>query len=143
MCGLRVHVVGDRVGRVEPDPDDVWSRGYVCPKGAVLGQLHHDPDRLRVPMIREGATWREATWPEAFARAEDLLAGVIARHGKEAVTSYIGNPTVHNFSISRYVGLFIGMSGLPTVYSAGTVDQWPKKSGNAVLNGIPVTIVPV
>lgn len=135
MCGLRVHVTGDRVGRVEPDPDDVWSRGYVCPKGATLGHLHHDPDRLRVPMIREGTTWREATWPEAFARAEQLLAGVIARHGKEAVTAYIGNPTVHNFSISRYVGLFIGMSGLPTVYSAGTVDQWPKNVTAALMYG--------
>ncbi len=135
MCGLRVHVEGDRAGRVEPDPDDVWSRGYVCPKGAVLGQLHHDPDRLRVPMIRDGTTWREATWPAAFARAEELLAGVIARHGKEAVTAYIGNPTVHNFSISRYVGLFVGMSGLPTVYSAGTVDQWPKNLTAALMYG--------
>lgn len=135
MCGLRVHVTGDQVGRVEPDPDDVWSRGYVCPKGATLGHLHHDPDRLRVPMIREGTTWREATWAEAFARAEELLAGVIARHGKEAVTAYIGNPTVHNFSISRYVGLFIGMSGLPTVYSAGTVDQWPKNLTAALMYG--------
>lgn len=35
-------------------------------------------------------------WPEAFARAEELL-GVIARHGKEAVTADIGSPTVHNF----------------------------------------------
>jgi anaerobic selenocysteine-containing dehydrogenase len=135
MCGLRVHLTGERVGRVEPDPDDVWSRGYVCPKGATLGHLHHDPDRLRVPMIREGTTWREASWHEAFARAEELLAGVIARHGKEAVTSYIGNPTVHNFSISRYVGLFIGMSGLPTVYSAGTVDQWPKNLTAALMYG--------
>lgn len=135
MCGLRVHVAGDRVTRVEPDPDDVWSRGYVCPKGATLGHLHHDPDRLRVPMIREGTTWREATWPEAFARAEELLTGVIARHGKEAVTAYIGNPTVHNFSIGRYVGLFIGMSGLPTVYSAGTVDQWPKNLTAALMYG--------
>ncbi len=135
MCGLRVHVDGDRVGRVEPDPDDVWSRGYVCPKGAVLGQLHHDPDRLRVPMIRDGTTWREATWDEAFARCEELLAGVIARHGKEAVTAYIGNPTVHNFSISRYVGLFVGMAGLPTIYSAGTVDQWPKNLTAALMFG--------
>src|SRR5262245_18325604 len=105
MCGLRVHVTGEQVGRIEPDPDDVWSLATGWPKGALRAQLPPDPDRLRVPMIREGSTWREATWPEAFARAEELLGGVIARHSKEAVTAYIGNPTVHNFSISRYVGL--------------------------------------
>jgi anaerobic selenocysteine-containing dehydrogenase len=135
MCGLRVHVDGHQVRRVEGDPEDVWSRGYLCPKGAVLGQLHSDPDRLRVPMIRDGGTWREASWEAAFARCEDLLSAVLQRHGKSAVTAYIGNPTVHNLSISRYVGLFVGMAGLPTLYSAGTVDQWPKNLTAALMFG--------
>ena len=34
MCGLRIDVDGDRVTRVRPDDDGVWSRDYVCPKGA-------------------------------------------------------------------------------------------------------------
>src|SRR6185369_16579401 len=105
------------------------------PKGAVLGQLHDDPDRVRVPMIREGTTWREATWEAAFARAEELIAGVLARHGKPAITAYIGNPTVHNLSISRYIGLFVGMADLQTLYSAGTVDQWPKNLTAALMFG--------
>lgn len=135
MCGLRVQTEGEKVVSVRPDPDDVWSRGYVCPKGATLGQLHHDPDRLHRPLIREGDRWREVGWDEAFARCEALLHGVIDRHGRAAVTSYIGNPTVHNFSLSRYVGLFIGMSALPTLYSAGTVDQWPKNLTSALMYG--------
>jgi anaerobic selenocysteine-containing dehydrogenase len=82
MCGLEGHVDGDRVVAVRPDDADVWSRGYVCPKGAMLGELHHDPDRLRAPLVREGTTWREVGWPEAFARCEALLRPVLARHGK-------------------------------------------------------------
>ena len=34
-------------------------------------------------------------------------------HGNEAITGYIGNPTAHNFSLGRYVGLFIGLAGVP------------------------------
>jgi anaerobic selenocysteine-containing dehydrogenase len=135
MCGLEVDVDGDRVVAIRPDRDDVWSRGFVCPKGATLGALHHDPDRIRVPMLREGSRWREVGWQEAFARCEELLAGVLARHGKQAVTCYIGNPTAHSLHLSRYVGLFIGMAQLPTLYSAGTVDQWPKNVACMLMYG--------
>jgi anaerobic selenocysteine-containing dehydrogenase len=135
MCGLEVHVEGARVTAVRPDHADVWSKGYVCPKGAMLGALHHDPDRIRQPMLREGSTWREVGWDEAFARCEELLSGVIARHGKQAVTAYIGNPTAHSIHLSRYVGLFIGLAQLPTLYSAGTVDQWPKNLGAMLMYG--------
>ena len=126
MCGLEVHVRDQQVELIRADRDDVWSKGYLCPKGTTLGHLHHDPDRLRVPHIREGDRWREATWDEAFARCEELLHGVRDRHGVEAMTYYIGNPVAHNFSLGRYVGLFTSLSGVRMGYSAGTVDQWPK-----------------
>ena len=135
MCGLEIHVEGEQVTAIRPDEDDVWSRGFVCPKGAMLGALHHDPDRVRAPMIREGTTWRTVGWDEAFARCEELIAGVLARHGKQALTAYIGNPTAHSIHLSRYVGLFIGMAQLPTLYSAGTVDQWPKNVACMLMYG--------
>jgi len=135
MCGLRVHVEGERVTKIRANDDDVWSRGYICPKGTTLGELHHDPDRLRAPLVRDGAGWRELSWPEAFREVARRLRPVIERHGREAVTAYIGNPTAHNFSLSRYVPAFVAMSGLPVVYSAGTVDQWPKNLTGALMFG--------
>ena len=135
MCGLEVYVEDDQVALIRPDRDNVWSKGFICPKGTTLGHLHHDPDRLRQPMVRDGETWREVTWDEAFARCEELLGAVIAEHGKGAVTGYIGNPTAHNFSLGRYVGLFMGLAQLPTLYSAGTVDQWPKNLSSMLLYG--------
>jgi anaerobic selenocysteine-containing dehydrogenase len=135
MCGLEVHVEGDEVKLVRGDRDDVWSKGYLCPKGSTLGHLHHDPDRLREPMVREGDTWREVTWEEAFDRCTELLRPVVERHGIEAVTAYVGNPLAHNMSLSRYIGILIGMSGIPMIYSAGTVDQWPKNVSSHLMYG--------
>lgn len=60
MCGLEISVEDGRVAGIRPDRDDVWSRGYICPKGAALGDLHDDPDRLRTPLVRDGERWREA-----------------------------------------------------------------------------------
>ena len=54
MCGLELQVTDGRVGTIRADKDDVWSKGYLCPKGTTIGHLHHDPDRLRAPMVREG-----------------------------------------------------------------------------------------
>ncbi len=146
MCGLEVHVEGEQVVLIRPDREDVWSKGHICPKGTTLGHLHHDPDRLRTPMIREGDTWREATWDEALARCSDLLGPVVAEHGIEAVTAYVGNPLAHAFSLGRYVGILIGMSGIPMIYSAGTVDQWPKNVSSHLMYGgmwrIPVPDIP-
>jgi anaerobic selenocysteine-containing dehydrogenase len=135
MCGLEVHVEDEEVKLIRPDRDDVWSKGFICPKGTTLGHLHHDPDRLRAPLVKEGGTFREATWDEAFARCAELLGGVVDRHGKSAVSAYIGNPTAHNFSLSRYVGLFVGLADLPVIYSAGTVDQWPKNVSCMLMYG--------
>ncbi len=126
MCGLEIETDGLQVTRVRGDRADVWSKGFLCPKGASIGQLHHDPDRIRVPMVREGDEWREVTWDEAFARCEELLRPVVAEHGIGAVTAYLGNPNVHSYSLSRYSGAAPGFGGIPVLWSAGTVDQWPK-----------------
>ncbi|MEZ5144246.1 MAG: molybdopterin-dependent oxidoreductase [Acidimicrobiales bacterium] len=135
MCGLEIEVTDDRVTRIRADRDDVWSRGHLCPKGTTLGHLHHDPDRLRSPVVREGDEWREVSWDEAFARCAELLHPVLAEHGPEAITAYLGNPLAHAFDLGRYVGVLIGMSGIPMVYSAGTVDQWPKNLSSYLLYG--------
>ena len=93
-CGLEVGLgAGDEVVRIRGDRDDVWSAGYLCPKGPALKPLHEDPDRLRAPVVRRGGRFVEVGWDEAFAEARRLLGGVVATHGREALGVYLGNPT--------------------------------------------------
>jgi anaerobic selenocysteine-containing dehydrogenase len=135
MCGLRVEVEGGEVQRIRANDDDVWSRGYICPKGTALGELHDDPDRLRAPLVRDGGTWRDASWEEAYAEVWRRLQPVLERDGLSAVTAFVGNPVAHNFSLSRYIGAFVAMSGIDPLYSPGTIDQWPKNLVCALLYG--------
>ena len=139
MCGLEVTVEDDRVIRVRPDQEDVWSRGYICPKGTALGELHHDPDRLRRPVVRRGGKLVEVGWDEAFAAAHEKIRSVIdgpgPGAGMEALAVYIGNPVAHNLPLGKYVGPFMAMSAITNVYSAGTVDQWPKNVASALMYG--------
>ena len=52
-----------------------------------------------------------------------------------AVIAYVGNPLAHGLSLSRYAGVLIGLSGIPMIYSPGTVDQWPKNVGAHLMYG--------
>ncbi|MDT5340292.1 MAG: hypothetical protein QOD90_5797 [Mycobacterium sp.] len=135
MCGLEIEVADGRVSKIRPNREDTWSRGHICPKGASLGALHEDPDRIRTPMIKVDGQWQEVSWDQAFRRCTELLAPVIEKYGIGAVTAYTGNPLAHSFSLARYAGILLGMSGMPITYSPGTVDQWPKNLSSHLMYG--------
>ncbi|MFN0144224.1 MAG: molybdopterin-dependent oxidoreductase [Mycobacterium sp.] len=135
MCGLEIEVADGRIAGIRGNTDDTWSRGHLCPKGASLGAIHEDPDRIRNPMIKVDGQWQEVSWDTAFRRCTELLAPVIAEHGIGALTCYVGNPLAHSFSLGRYTGVLLGMSGIPVSYSPGTVDQWPKNLSSHLMFG--------
>jgi anaerobic selenocysteine-containing dehydrogenase len=126
-CGLELTLDGDRIARVRGDADDVLSRGYLCPKGASIAELHHDPDRLRTPLVRGPRGLQPASWDEAFAEIEKRVRSVIEKYGRGSIALYIGNPTAHNVSIYYYFAALFAATGSHQLYSAGTVDQQPKQ----------------
>jgi anaerobic selenocysteine-containing dehydrogenase len=139
-CGLTVTLDGDRVSGVRGDAADVFSRGFICPKGASLGALHHDPDRLRQPMIKRDGEWVAVGWDEAFAFIDEKLMPIIAEHGRDAVAVYAGNPSVHNISTALYGPVFYKALGTKNFYTAGTVDQVPKHFSSGYLFGHALSI---
>jgi anaerobic selenocysteine-containing dehydrogenase len=141
-CGLTIEVEGGRVKRIRGDADDVFSRGYVCPKGATLKDLHEDPDWLKAPLVGRGESPREVGYDEAFAEVERRLRPIIEEHGRNAVAVYLGNPNVHNIAGSIYVRPLIKALGTKNVFSASTVDQMPRHASSGLLYGGP-GVIPV
>ena len=137
-CGLALDVVGDRVVRVRGDRDDVHSRGYICPKGTALGALHHDPDRLRGPRVKEGHGWREVSWDEAFERVGEGLAPFLAPdRDRDAVGLYLGNPNTHTLSGNLFLRPLIKALGTKNLFTAATVDQMPREVACGLIYGSP------
>ena len=136
-CGLEIEVKDDgSVGRIRGDRDDVFSHGFICPKGSTLKQLHEDPDRLRTPLVRgEDGELHPATWDEAFAEVERRLLPIMEQHGRDAVGVYLGNPNVHNMSGTLYPRFFLRALGTRNIYSASTVDQRPKEVSGGLMFG--------
>jgi anaerobic selenocysteine-containing dehydrogenase len=139
-CGLQVTIDGERVTGVRGDAADVFSHGFICPKGASIGALHHDPDRLRAPLVKRGGEFVEVSWDEAFAEIDRRLPPLMAEHGRDAVAIYAGNPSVHNVSTALYGAPFYRAVGTKNFYTAGTVDQVPKQFAAGYVFGHPLTV---
>jgi anaerobic selenocysteine-containing dehydrogenase len=138
-CGLTLEVADERVVKIRGDNDDVFSRGFICPKAHGLMQLREDPDRLRTPMVRVDGELREASWEEAFARADELLTPILAED-RNAVAAYVGNPNAHNLSSLVYLQVMLRALGSRNIYSASSVDQMPKHFSGGHMFGTFISI---
>ena len=147
-CGLEITVEiskkgghdEQRVTRIRGDMDDVFSHGYICPKGSTLKQLHEDPDRLRRPLVKRNGVHVEVTWPEAWDEVAGRLGDIIERHGREAVAAYLGNPGAHNIGALLYNRTMLQGLGTRRRFSASTVDQMPKQVACGYMFGTGATI---
>lgn len=137
-CGLTLTISDGRVTGARGDRDDVFSAGFICPKGASFGELDNDPDRLTHPLVRRDGVLTEATWDEAYAVITERLGTVIAEHGGGSVGVYLGNPNAHTVAGSLYAPLIIKGLGTRQVFSASTLDQMPKHVALGLMFGSPV-----
>jgi anaerobic selenocysteine-containing dehydrogenase len=140
-CGLELTLSDDGVERIRGDADDVFSHGFICPKGASLKELHDDPDRLRTPLVRDAAgELRPASWDEAFGEIDRRLGAIWDEHGRQALGIYLGNPSAHNLSVLTYGRVLVKALQTRNIFSASTVDQYPKQMASALLFGSGATV---
>jgi anaerobic selenocysteine-containing dehydrogenase len=136
------------VRRIRGDRDDVFSHGFICPKGSTLKQLHDDPDRLIRPVRRTGVDadgsprFEEIGWAEAFRIVARSLETIREQHGRDAVAVYLGNPMAHVLAGATHGRQFVRSLGSRNRYSASTVDQLPRQVASSWLYGSARVPVP-
>lgn len=139
-CGLALTIEGTTVTGARGDRDDVFSRGFICPKGAAFGGLDADPDRLRTPLVRRDGRLREATWEEAFAVIAAAVPALVSAYGPQSVGVVLGNPNVHTMAGQLYPPLLLKALGTRNLFTASTLDQMPKHVSSGLLFGDPFAI---
>ncbi|MFG5407618.1 molybdopterin-dependent oxidoreductase [Piscinibacter sakaiensis] len=134
-CGLSLTLEGERVVAVRGQSDDVFSAGYLCPKGVALKDLHEDPDRLRTPLVRRDGVLAPATWDEAWAEIARRLPPLQAAHGRDAVAVVAGNPVSHKMGLLLVLPALLKALGTRNFFSASTLDQMPRQLVNGWMYG--------
>jgi anaerobic selenocysteine-containing dehydrogenase len=135
MCGLRIHVEGNAVGRIEADPDDPISHGAICPKAIALREIQEDPDRVRRPLRRRGRDFEEIGWDEALEETAERLAAIQRTGGDDALATYLGNPGAHNLGVILALAPLGRVLSTRNKYSASSLDQNPKHASSLLLFG--------
>ena len=140
-CGLEITLDGEEITGIRGDAQDVFSAGFLCPKAYGLKGLHEDPDRVRTPMRRTPAgDFEPVGWEEAFTEIDRRLGAILARDGRQSVAAYFGNPSAHNLSALLYGRALLRALGTRNIYSAATVDQFPKQMASALMFGTSLSV---
>ena len=92
-CAMLVHVDGGgRAERVEGDPRQPVTAGFLCGKVSNYLDRVYSPDRLTHPLVRTGpkgaAQFRRASWDDALDAVAAGLHRAIDEHGAESILPY-------------------------------------------------------
>lgn len=128
LCGLSVEVKDGRIAKIGPDREHPVSQGHMCVKGARMIDVVHDPDRLLHPLRRTGGPgeFERVSWDEALDDIATRLSAIVAEHGGEAVTAYLGNPASFATMHPAYMNGFLKALGADKKFNSMHTDTGAK-----------------
>ena len=84
-CGLYLQVLDGEIVGVLPDKMHPIAQGRLCIKGWNVASFVNHPERLKAPLIREGDSFREASWDEALTLVAEKLAAIRDESGPDSI----------------------------------------------------------
>jgi formate dehydrogenase major subunit len=83
-CSFDIWTKDRHILKVEPS-EGAANNISTCVKGKFGWDFVNSPERLKVPLIREGNGFREASWEEALQLVANRLTAIKAAHGPDAI----------------------------------------------------------
>ncbi|HEV2438451.1 MAG TPA: molybdopterin-dependent oxidoreductase [bacterium] len=137
MCSLLVHVEDGRITRVQGDPDQPFTAGFVCTKVSREHELVHSPERLARPLRRTGpkgsGAFAPITWEAALDEVTAKWRAIIDTDGPLGILGYCYSAHQGVFNRGLLLGLFHALG--TTRLIAGTVcdscsdEAWDATAG--------------
>ena len=112
--------------------------GFLCPKGVSLQALHEDPDRLRSLPAARTARWRRPRGRTPSPASTPACAGSSSAAGATRSRSTWATRARTALAVPLNGRALLKALGTRNVYSASTVDQFPKQLSTALMFGGPI-----
>jgi anaerobic selenocysteine-containing dehydrogenase len=87
-CGIVATVQGDRIVRLQGDPDHPVTQGFLCERTARFLDRQYSPDRITTPLRRKGNEFLPISWDEALGEIAETMLRVRAESGPAAIMYY-------------------------------------------------------
>ncbi|MEH6583838.1 MAG: molybdopterin-dependent oxidoreductase [Halioglobus sp.] len=136
-CGVLATVEDDngrrKVTQVTGDPDNPLFKGYTCPKGRALPELHNHAGRLLHPLKKQsdGSHQRIASNVAAVEIAEQIKS-IVDQYGPRAVAFYVGTPNAGQPTAAGVGNAFMRAIGSRMFFTSNTIDQPGKQIATAL-----------
>lgn len=92
MCSFLAHVEDGRLVRVQGDPAQPFTAGFVCAKVSREHELVHSPDRIVHPLRRSGpkgtGTFVPVSWDQAIDELVERWGAIMREDGPLAILGY-------------------------------------------------------
>ena len=136
-CGILVDLKGEQVLRVRGDRNHPLSRGYTCPKGRALPQLHYHPQRLERPLIRVDGVLQPTTWDHCLDDLGARLRKIIDSHGPSSVGFYFGSGNGFDSAAYHVSQALYTAIGTRARFTPMTIDAAAKTLVETLMVGVP------
>ena len=112
-CNLDLHVRNGVVVAVTPGRKGP-GEGKLCIKGWSAHEFIHHPDRLKVPLIKENGTFREATWEEALDLIASRLNEIKSKNGADSLGFFSSAKATNedNYMMQKLARVVIGTNNV-------------------------------
>jgi formate dehydrogenase alpha subunit len=113
-CGLYLHVENGFISGVSPSRNHPVNHGTLCVKGWNCHEFVHHPDRLTVPLVKDGAVFRRTSCEEALGRTATRLSEIRQEHGPDAI-GILGSAKCtneDNFVLMKFARAVIGTNNI-------------------------------
>jgi anaerobic selenocysteine-containing dehydrogenase len=131
-CGVLATVIDGRLSEVRGDPDNPLFKGYICPKGSALPELHNDPQRLlHSQKLQQDGMHVAIPVQTAMDEIAAKIRTLVATHGPRSVAIYSGT---NGFPYPASVGMglaWLRALGSPMFFTPNTIDQPGKQIASA------------
>ena len=113
-CQMYLHVRKDQIVKVTGVEELGPNYGSLCVKGRFGYDFVHAPERLTKPLIREGGSFREATWDEALNLVAGKLKSIRSQQGADAigVLSSARITNEENYLVQKFTRAVVGTNNV-------------------------------
>ncbi len=123
-CGVLATVIDGKLSEVKGDPDNPLFKGYTCPKGRALPEIHNDPARLHTSQKRQSdGSYAAISADAAMDEISERLQSLVDRHGPRSVALYIGTNCGPYPASAGAAGALLQAIGSPMFFTSNTIDQ--------------------
>src|ERR1700683_2459020 len=113
-CRLEAPVRDGRIASISPALDGPANEGHTCLKGRFAHQFTRSRDRLTSPLIREGGSFRVASWDEALQRIVSELTRIKSEHGPDAIAGLASSRATNEdcYALQRMLRAALGTNNV-------------------------------